>query len=117
MSNRGGRPKKDAVEFDFSGHSAPKDYTADHGIYISTDGRREAHEMLHPRKHRRVCPSTLDDYLADWTPVVEEDNPAAYYASNAFPDNVSDGTRPVETVVEVQLEEEKRKRYLSSVRI
>ncbi|KAK6985142.1 CxC2 domain-containing protein [Favolaschia claudopus] len=48
--------------------------TADRGIYLSYDGERRQEELLNvAHKKRRLDPSSLNDQLAHWIPIPEDD--------------------------------------------
>ncbi|KAJ7088008.1 hypothetical protein B0H15DRAFT_949821 [Mycena belliarum] len=50
------------------------DFAADKGVYLSGDGRRQAHEQQNvSHKKRRLEPSDLRDTLAEWIPVPDDD--------------------------------------------
>ncbi|KAJ7025068.1 hypothetical protein C8F04DRAFT_1212966 [Mycena alexandri] len=74
--NRGGRPRANAdnTGYDVS-FQADADTTiaADRGVYFSTDGRRQREELMNiTHKKRRLEPTQLDDRLATWIPVPED---------------------------------------------
>jgi hypothetical protein len=75
--------------------------SADRGVYISNDGLRHANTLWNVgQKKRRLTPGKLNDPLANWVPVPDEDDGIGEDTLNDM-DQVS-GTQ-------------KRKRYESSV--
>ncbi|KAJ7188428.1 hypothetical protein C8R46DRAFT_1205581 [Mycena filopes] len=97
--SRPGRPRKEGPLV-FSSRDANKEDTADRGIYYSADGQRRQAELLDvPHKKRRLAPTRLDDRLASWIPVQENDD------SHTFSDEF------VHDAAELG---QKRKFYLSS---
>jgi hypothetical protein len=73
MHPRGRRPYRDVVDFDEEEGGAEL-MTADRGIYISTDGKHRREELLNvAHKKRCLGPSQLEDCLAAWIPVPDDD--------------------------------------------
>ncbi|KAK6980525.1 hypothetical protein R3P38DRAFT_3235631 [Favolaschia claudopus] len=67
--------------------------TADRGIYISIDGRRRNEELLNiSHKKRRLEPRNLNDNLAEWIPI-PEDNFAEEDVRAAVGDATDSGAR------------------------
>ncbi|KAJ7430144.1 hypothetical protein B0H11DRAFT_2166577 [Mycena galericulata] len=76
--NRGGRPRVRPTDNDFAaagfGDGEETVVTADRGVYFSLDGRRRQDELLNvSHKKRCVNPNALDDRLAQWIPIPDDD--------------------------------------------
>jgi hypothetical protein len=109
MSRRGRRSSKNIVDIDEGFGDDNLTLTGDRGIYFSYDGQRRQEELLNiSHKKRRLEPSSLNDALAQWIPVPDEDF-SEDLARNPLPDDAS------QTQVHGILG--KRKEYVSTVRI
>ncbi|KAK7012748.1 CxC2 domain-containing protein [Favolaschia claudopus] len=80
--------------------------TADKGVYVSSDGHRREEELLNiSHKKRRLNPSKLNDRLAEWIPVPEDN----------FAQDEAEGRGPEEEFQEENVSQHgKRKEYTSS---
>ncbi|KAJ7711507.1 hypothetical protein B0H16DRAFT_1480292 [Mycena metata] len=75
--NRGGRPRADAAQqnydVSFQHDQEENAVAADRGVEFSADGRRRQEFLLNvTHKKRRLEPTQLDDRLAFWIPVPED---------------------------------------------
>lgn len=70
----GRAPHKNQVDLDYEEPSSTNSLlVSDRGIYFSADGRRRTEEVIHSRqKKRRLLPDALNDSLAGWVPVPEQ---------------------------------------------
>jgi hypothetical protein len=103
--NPGGRPRTNAIEKDYDTGFADDDdntISADRGVYFSADGRRRHDVLLNVAvKRRKLKPANLDDHLAGWIPVPEDQ------VDTTLETDIPDTADPVAG--------DKRKRYESSV--
>lgn len=91
------------------------------GIYISDHARRQINETnLVVKKKQRIKPSNLSDPLANWVPAAEanpddDDNRGDFYDAEDGGEQSTGDALTSKTVLCSTTENEKRKRYLSSV--
>jgi hypothetical protein len=75
-TNPGGRPRTNTVDKDYDAGFADDDnntISADRGVYFSADGRCRHDILLNVAvKRRKLKPANLDDHLAGWIPVPED---------------------------------------------
>ncbi|KAJ7836106.1 hypothetical protein B0H14DRAFT_3705441 [Mycena olivaceomarginata] len=102
-------PYKNSVDLDYNETSANDSLlVADRGVYFSLDGLRRTEEVVHNRqKKRRLAPTALNDSLADWVPVPDQD----FSEDSAFIATAASGGDPIEPPIVLG----KRKQYASTV--
>ncbi|KAJ6447425.1 hypothetical protein C8R47DRAFT_1181554 [Mycena vitilis] len=108
MSRRGRHLFKAVVDLDEGDDPVePQALAADRGVYFSADGLRRNEELLNiSHKKRRLNPTELDDALAEWVPVPDDD--FSEEGARHRPD--SSTVNPGETVTILG----KRKEYIST---
>jgi hypothetical protein len=92
--SRPGRIPRTLVDIDDGDDDLDTEFVADRGIYVSADGERQQEELLNvSHKKRKLVPSALDDVLASWTPVPDneftEDEPTPSVYAEAEPQGLT----------------------------
>ncbi|KAJ7669894.1 hypothetical protein DFH06DRAFT_1125303 [Mycena polygramma] len=114
MSRRGRHLFKNVVDLDEADDPvAPQTVAADRGVYFSVDGLRRNEELLNiSHKKRRLNPTQLDDALAEWVPVPDDD--FSEEGARLRPEVPTVPTVDSQATVTVL---GKRKEYISTVRV